>query len=67
MTTADLLIHNTDLVVTMDEALGDLSGGRGVRDVLGPVGSGSRSCGGAAPCAVGPLRACATIGRHRRC
>ncbi|MFE7705656.1 hypothetical protein ACFU6I_07595 [Streptomyces sp. NPDC057486] len=53
MTTTDLLIHNADLVVTMDEALGDLSGGRGVRDVFGPVGSDSRSCGGAAPVRCG--------------
>ncbi|WP_327243157.1 hypothetical protein [Streptomyces sp. NBC_01320] len=49
MTTADLLVHNADLVVTMDEAPGDLPGGRGVRDLLGPVGSDCRLCDGAAP------------------
>ncbi|MEV0490609.1 hypothetical protein [Streptomyces atratus] len=53
MTTADLLIHNADLVVTTDLALGDLPGGWGVRELLGPVGSDSRSCGGAAPVRCG--------------
>jgi hypothetical protein len=53
VTTADLLIHNADLVLTMDEERDDLPGGWRVRDSLGPVGSDSSSCGGAVPVRCG--------------
>ncbi|MCX4531232.1 hypothetical protein [Streptomyces sp. NBC_01669] len=71
MTIADLPIHNADLVVTMDETLGDLPGGWGARDLLGPVdravvGS-AHAIDVAGACAVGHPRACATIARYRCC
>jgi hypothetical protein len=79
--TADLPIYNVDLVVTVDEAAGDLPGGwvavadgdRAPRspDRIEPrtpaVVGGAHAIDAARACAVGRPRACATIARHKVC